>query len=297
MDRQYWATFSIYDYKTPRYRQSLVLFDKVVIPVPTAAIGTVSEAEIERLAAEVMYLEQEGAAVGLPWNRDEFEAWREAQAGEALAQLIDKDRQLATRLQLQDTIENDPTGKLSRPGAPVRAIPVYADWHEFDSTFKGSAPIRVFDIIARQLSLPAHDVPLQDIVRLRARKSFRESLGALRRWQDDVLLDLLKCQQNNELREATLQKAMNDLQKWMKQYQQVLDEAQFKKIKTGVVSVLTITATLLAGAGPLIVTLAALAPPLFDFRDVVRPGWQTATNLECAPVGVIYETVAALGSH
>jgi hypothetical protein len=47
----------------------------------------------------------------------------------------------------------------------------------------------------------------------------------------------------------------------------------------------------------LIVTLAALAPPLFDFRDVFRPGWQTATNLECAPVGVIYEAVAALGSQ
>jgi hypothetical protein len=296
MDREYCATFSIYDYQTPRYRRSLVLFDKVVIPVPTEPIHSVTREDIERLSADVAYLESEGAAVGFPWSLDEFDAWREARAGEAIAQLIDKDRQLATRLQLREAIENDVrlASMLSAPGKVVKAIPVYADWQEFDETWTGWAPTQVFDIVARQLSLPADDAPLEGIVRLRAKKSFQESMRALRRWQDDVFLDLLKSQGNKEVREATLQKAVNDMEKWMKQYQQALEDAQFKKVKTSVVSVLAVAATLLAGAGPLIASLAALAPPLFDFKDVIRPAWQAATSLECAPVGVVYESAAVL---
>jgi hypothetical protein len=273
-----------------------VLFDQVVIPVPTAPIRTVTEREIERLSADVAYLEKEGVAVGLAWSRDEFESWREARAGEAIAELIDKDRQLATRLQLQEAVEKGHKGKLSALGRPVRAIPVYADWQEFDTLWKGSAPMRVFDIVAQQLPLPSDDASLEEIVRLRAGKGFQESMRALRHWQDEVFLDLLKAQDNREVREATLQNAVNDLEKWMKQYKQALDDANFKKVKTAVVSVLGVAAALLTGAGPLIVTLAALAPPLFDFRDVLRPAWQSATNLECAPVGVVYESAGAIGN-
>ena len=155
----------------------------------------------------------------------------------------------------------------------------------------------MFDIVAQQLPLPADDTPLENIVRLREEKSFQESMRALRRWQDDVFLDLLKAQNNKDVREATLQHAVNDLEKWMKQYKETLEDAKFKKVKTAVVSVLGIAATLLTGAGPLIVTLAALAPPLFEFRDIVRPVWQSATNLECAPVGVVYESEGALRSE
>jgi hypothetical protein len=73
--------------------------------------------------------------------------------------------------------------------------------------------MRVFDIVAQQLALPSDDASLEGIVRLRAGKSFPESMRALRRWQDDVFLDLLKAQGNNEVRQATLQKAVNDLEK------------------------------------------------------------------------------------
>lgn len=296
MDREYWATFSIYDYQTPRYRRSLVLFDKVVIPVPTAPIRTITDREIERLAADVAYLEKEGVAVGLAWNRDEFQSWREARAGEAIAELLDKDRQLATRLQVQEAVEKGQKGKLSALGKTVRAIPVYADWQEFDTLWTDSAPMRVFDIVAQQLPLPSDDAALEEIVRLRTGKAFKESMRALRHWQDEVFLDLLKAQDNKEIREATLRNAVNDLERWAKQYKQALDDAKFKKVKTAVVSMLGVAAALLTGAGPLIATLAALAPPLFDFRDVLRPAWQSATNLECAPVGVVYESAGAIGS-
>jgi hypothetical protein len=296
VDREYWATFSIYDYQTPRYRRSLVLFDKVVIPVPTAPIRTITDREIDRLAADVAYLEKEGVAVGLGWNRDEFQSWREARTGEAIAELLDKDRQLATRLQVQEAVEKGQKGKLSALGKTVRAIPVYADWQEFDTLWTDSAPMPVFDIVAQQLPLPSDDAALEEIVRLRTGKAFKESMRALRHWQDEVFLDLLKAQDNKEIREATLRNAVNDLERWMKQYKQALDDAKFKKVKTAVVSMLGVAAALLTGAGPLIATLAALAPPLFDFRDVLRPASQSATNLDCAPVGVVYESAGAIGS-
>jgi hypothetical protein len=113
--------------------------------------------------------------------------------------------------------------------------------------------------------------------------------------QDEDLLDLLKSKGDKEIQEATLKKAVNDLEKWMKQYQSALEDAKFKKFKTTVVSLLSISATLLVGAGPLIASLAGLAPPLLEFRDILRPSWQAATKLDCAPIGVVYEAAAVLG--
>jgi hypothetical protein len=148
VDREYWATFSIYDYQTPRYRRSLVLFDKVVIPVPTAPIRTITDREIETLGADVTYLEREGLAVGLAWNRDEFESWREARVGEAIAELLDRDRQLATRLQVQEAVEKDQNCKLSVIEKTVRAIPVYADWQKFETLWTGSTLYRITSLSA-----------------------------------------------------------------------------------------------------------------------------------------------------
>jgi hypothetical protein len=169
-----------------------VLFDKVVIPIPTEPIKSVTAQEIERLSADIDYLEKEGIAVGVEWDRTKFEAWRETHAGEAIAQLIDKDRQLATRMEVQESIKNDSEGKFSSPGKTVRAIPVYADWQEFDSAWKGWAPMQVFDIVARQLSMPADDVALEDIVELLRRKRFSESMSGLLRWQDAVIFEFFK---------------------------------------------------------------------------------------------------------
>lgn len=297
MDTQYWGTFSIYDYQTPLYRRSLVLFDKVVIPIPKEPIKSVTQQEIDRLSQEVLYLKKEGLAEGVEWEKSDFELWRESHSGEAIAQLLDKDRQLATRLQVQESVKKNLTGKFAEAGGDIRAIPVYADWKEFDSAWKSAGATQVFDIVARQLPVPADDAPLEDIVELRGRKSFQESMHGLRSWQDSVLLDLLKAEGKKEIQEATLKKAVNVLEKWMKQYESALEDAKFKKVRTAVISVLAVSAALCAGAPHLIATLSALAPPLFDFRTIFRPCWQSTTNLECAPIGVVYEATAVLGKQ
>ncbi len=49
MKNEYWATFSIYDHRTALYHQALVLFDRIVVPVPTRTVGSLS------LATAILY--------------------------------------------------------------------------------------------------------------------------------------------------------------------------------------------------------------------------------------------------
>src|SRR5260370_42587898 len=98
MSDEYWATFSIYDHRRGAlYRNSLILFDRVVIPVPTTPVGDLTQEEIEALDADVVFLEREGAAVRFDWDPAEFQEWqtktieRGACDGEALAKTLVKD--------------------------------------------------------------------------------------------------------------------------------------------------------------------------------------------------------------
>jgi hypothetical protein len=47
-----WATFSIIDHRNPVYRQSLALFDRIVVPVPPMPIGDQTQEELDQLEAE-----------------------------------------------------------------------------------------------------------------------------------------------------------------------------------------------------------------------------------------------------
>jgi hypothetical protein len=62
MKDEYWATFSIYDHRTSLYRQALVLFDRIVVPIPTRTVGSLTAQEIDRVEAEVRFLQERGAA-------------------------------------------------------------------------------------------------------------------------------------------------------------------------------------------------------------------------------------------
>ena len=63
MSEEYWATFSIFDHRELVYRNALALFDKVVMPVPTAPISSLKQEEIDALSADADYLQEKNAAV------------------------------------------------------------------------------------------------------------------------------------------------------------------------------------------------------------------------------------------
>ncbi len=54
----------------------MVLFDSVVMPVPTEPFGSIPTAELEQLSADAQYLQDTGCARIFPWEPKQFEAWR-----------------------------------------------------------------------------------------------------------------------------------------------------------------------------------------------------------------------------
>ena len=100
MAHEYWATFSIFDHRKPLFRQSLVLFDRIVVPIPTEPVGDQTDEELEKLRADVCWLEKQEAARLVEWDPEEFRTWRNSRSAESMSVVLNRDLQYATRLQV-----------------------------------------------------------------------------------------------------------------------------------------------------------------------------------------------------
>ena len=300
--REYWATFSIYDYRTPRFRQALVLFDKVVVPIPDAPIkgsrGEITDADLDRLSAEIDYLEQSGAAVGFTWNRGEFEQWREARGAEGMAQLLDRDRELATRLHVQEAVQRamadrhlvTGTGHDAQSLANATVIPVYAGVSDYQASWGPNAvDTQVVEIVAEQLPMPDDNEDLGLIVALRQRDSFRAFMPAFRLWQEQVALRLARAGADLELRRRELRVASLELRAAIDRFTRAVQDARFEKVRKGVTLPLLVGAAVAGEAHGLAATLAEEGPELFNVRDLLRPWWRPLQDREFALAGVICE--------
>lgn len=305
MKDEYWATFSIYDHQTSLYRQALVLFDRIVVPVPTRTVGRLTTQEIDRLAAEVEFLESEGAAKKIDWDPDEFALWRQeadaAEAGqqeadaakagqqEALARRLVNDPPYLTRLQLKEQAESK-VSKLLPPGViSVTAVPVYGTQKTYEVF---TADLRrhwveekvTLEVLLKQIPLPAETASFDDILHLRNQSSFQASLAALRQWQRKTVRELL--QKNDE---ASIRRAALDFSEMTRKYAEALTDARYEKVTTAISSMLALGAAFSAAAGPLVGTLAAIASPIFSIRKLLKPCWKDLEEKQCFPAGVVYE--------
>jgi hypothetical protein len=286
---EYWGTLSIYDHRTPRYRQALMLFDKAVIPIPTEPFGELTRVELERLELDLDYLQREGAAVRFDWNPTEFQEWQQSVAGEAVATYLNKDKQLDTRLQLQWAVDHGHVTLADQPAGLVTAIPVYGTHRAFEAVCPEDEDRVTFEIVIANLSHPADDTPLEDIIRLRQQESFQRSMDGLRRWQTEVVSELVSESAIGKLRELRIRQAAGTLERWLIDYEAALSDAKFRKVRIGVVSALGVGAALIPGVQPLVPALAAAAPAAFSFRTLFRRPWRDVAATECMPAGVIYE--------
>ena len=293
MSDEYWATFSIYDHRRINlYRNSLILFDRVVIPIPTETVGDLQSDEIELLTKDVEFLVSEGAAIRFDWDPKEFNEWQkktieyEAVDSEALAKVLVKDPPFATRLQLSQKYTGLIPNLLPDEVDSVTAVPVYGTQERYEAVTKelNSAEYATLEIVFNHLPMPASETPLEDIIRLRQQPQFQDSLYQLRKWQTETVHDLL--QQKNDPR--ILRIAAQDLERWIKQYNDAIAEVNLKKLETGAISLLAVGAALAPGTGPFIKILAAIASPLFSFRKLIKPSWKEVSDKECALAGVIY---------
>ena len=301
---QYWASFSIYDYRTPRFRQALVLFDKVVIPVPDKPVvgsrGEISSEDIDRLSADISFLERNGAAIGLLWNKDEFIAWKDEQSGEALAQLLDRDRELATRLQVQASVQKSLAAKQlitgsgydAKPVAGATVVPVYAQLKEYERSWREeAASADVFEIVAAELPMPDDDEDLERIIDLRDRNTFRAFMPSFRQWQEQVTIRLLEAAdpvvRRHQIRLATL-----ELRDAIEKFQRAVEDAKFKRLVKGITLPLIVGSAFLGHAEPLATGFLEHGPELFSIRSLVQPWWRPLLEKECALAGVICEATA-----
>src|SRR5262245_15225437 len=268
-----WATFSIIDHRAPIYRQALALFDRIVVPIPPKPIGDQTEEELEQLSADVSYLEENGAAIFYEWSSSDFQEWRQARMGAALAASVNRDAYRDTR----DMLAHELTAK------NVRAIPVFgeAQYDEFEkSSFHVEEALRVR--IAQRIPLPEFDTPLESLVRLRDDPGFQVARESLLAWihtkMPAIVLSANKA--------AAVESALTELDKHARKYTIEMENAGFHK--AGTISSILWT----AGSAP----LAALWKGLTSWEELRQPCWRKLNEMQCAPGGVIYHAAMAAGA-
>lgn len=287
MADEYWATFSTIDHRSALYRRALVLFDRIVVPIPSRPVGDQTEQELVQLATDVAYLEHHNAAVGARWDSQEFQAWRQPFLAEAVAAKLNRDIFQDSRLMLAEKAD-----LLKPPGVEeVFAVPVYSE-EGFQQTVAGLAGVeQTLNLeIMHRLPVPADGTPLSDLVELRQKKSFMASLHELRRWQRRVIPTIAAERSSS----AATRAAVQDFDRAVAKYQEAIEDAHFKKVEAGLCVIVAI-GTALAGIPHLSLTaLAAAAPKLFSLRELLRPSWKQVAEKDCAFAGVVYDVQESL---
>ncbi len=297
MSDEYWATFSIYDQQQAAlYRQALLLFDRVVIPVPTKQVGKLTQQQIDQMAQEAIYLESEGAGVFFEWKPEEFYEWQkrtiedEAVDREMLAAFLQNNPPMATRMQLSNHYQKAIPDLLPAGVESVIALPVYgslAGFNALTDTIRKEDPYEqmTLEIIMKHLPIPSDDTPLEEILRVRQSEHYQKALLAMRIWQMKTVGELL-----TNFSERKYKMAKAEFEKGLQDYRDAMKDAGWEKLETGAISLLVVGGVL-AGEikeNPLLTALAELASPLFSIKKVIKPSWKHAQHDSFAPAGVIY---------
>jgi hypothetical protein len=171
----------------------MLLFDRIVIPVPIYAWKDLGDSERDRLFADATYLEEHGCAIRCDWDPRVFDEWIHNHLG--VSNSIRKtDRPLHTRYQLKSLIDTKELQRVEIPSGVI-AMPVFAsrdsylqqDQELLDADAARQATV---ELILTALPVPAPDTPLEDIIRLRDQGFVQHQVGKLREWQLGLLEDL-----------------------------------------------------------------------------------------------------------
>jgi hypothetical protein len=206
---------------------------------------------------------------------------------EGLARCIANDPPFATRLQLKQDIEKELTTRSQDEAHSVTAVPVYKSQHAYETSAKELRNLvqdRVtLEIILPQIPMPTETASFEDIMDVRARPSFQASLAALRKWQRKTVTELL-----SDYNEAGIRRSAQEFSDMIRKYTEELRKAQYEKTSVAICSVLALGAAFTGVAGPLLGTIATVAPAVFSVRKVLQPCWKDLEDQQCFPAGVIY---------
>jgi len=285
MKTEYWATFSIYDHRTPNYRRALIVFDRIVIPVASRPYKGLTGQELDQLSAEVDFLVHEGRAVRFDWDPQRFNEWKQNLVGKGVSAHLGKHAEDDTRYQLQYEVEEGIVGLAKPADVEVLAVPVCSSVKEFEHLAEERDTL---EVILDSLPVPNSDASLETICRLRDREDFATSLSKMRIWQDDVVLGLLRAGSERE-REVLLRRSKAQLTDWVATYRRLVEDAGLAN-QSATLSAITSLGRSLAGDATAIPKLAAALGDVVGIRTARRPSWKAVADLECAPAGIIYTT-------
>jgi hypothetical protein len=285
MANELWGTFSIYDHRDSIFVKSLILFDRIVIPIPEKPIGNQTFEEIERLHSEASYLENHDAAIIYNWNSNEFGEWQQEVMREALS-VSSRDNLYDTRLMLQKKTEDLKPKNIH----DVISVPVYGARENFLEAYKNITPFEqeVMSVELSQLiSVPDENTPLEDIIKLRNKPSFQSARRSLRDWQIKKMPEIL-----GEKSTRNIGIAKEEYVRMLMRYEEEMKNAKFKKKKILVTSLLTLGSLFSAAMGQTqtaIALMAGAAPNLFGIKEAFTPTWKDMRDKDYEPGGVIYE--------
>ncbi len=281
-----WGTLSIYDHRHPLFKNSLLLFDRIVVPVPENPIYEQTAEELDALKRNVSYLVKEDAAIWYPWDSDEFSKWRDNISRELLS-IGPRDSLYDTRLMIQKTIEDyKPKGVEN-----YTAIPIYGSREQYSKSMNElelRPEQQLMIAISRMITVPHRDTSIDAIIKLRGKKSFQEAQNNLRAWQNSVLPEIM-----NERGERKIKAAASDFEKMIHRYEEAVEDAKFKKRKTWVVSLIGLAGALSAAAmanPSAIAILGAAVPALYSFSELRQPIWKQLKDKSFSPAAIVYET-------
>jgi hypothetical protein len=281
---EYWGTLSLYDHRKSMFVKSLVLFDRIIIPIPNKPVYDLTNQELDKLYADSSYLKKNNAAEIYDWDISEFQAWRDDFIRESLS-AKSTDLLYDTRLMLAgkaDTLK-------PKDVYDIVSVPIYGAREQFSDAYKTLMPVKENLIVelSQLISVPSADTPLENIIELRNRESFQSSRRALRDWQLKTLPELL-----TEKSEKHLILAKEDFMRMLKRYEEEMQKGNFKKTKLVVTSLLALGGLLEAATGHMpeaIAFMSGVAPSLFALKEATLPIWKDLRDKSFEPAGVIYE--------
>jgi hypothetical protein len=239
MGDEYWATMSIYDHRAPYYRPSLLLFDRVVMPVPTQTWkGLADPEELEQLSTEADWLQEHGCALRCEWDPREFAEWQANELNASTTTLLSArvraasqagDAELNTRYQLQWLVNN---GALHPPevvqARPI-VVPLFGSRHayqqvDFERFDDDTARQVTVDLVLKAMPTAPPDVPLEEVVRLRDRGFLTHQVGKLRAWQMELLQDLAEFADDSTRWSRRIERAEIDLRNAVADYERAMSD-------------------------------------------------------------------------
>jgi len=289
MANELWGTFSIYDHRNEIFKQSLILFDRIVIPIPNEPLGNQTHKELDQLYADAKFLSDNDAAIIYEWNTNEFQDWQAGFLREALSEnfsLENRDNLYDTRLMLQGETENLKPKGINK----ITALPVYGAKEEFKKAYANLGHVvdeGVMIELCQLLSTPDKNAPLEDIIRLRNKKSFISAKKSFKEWQFKKIPEIL-----GEKKISNINLAKEEFQDMLERYEDEITKGNFQKRKIVITSLLALGSIFSAAIGQTqtaIALISSTAPYLFSMKEISTQSWKDLRDKPFEAAGIIYE--------